>query len=381
VPELIPPSATVHWLGAGLSTGSGLRLVCAHADRVVLWNRTLSRARELLDKLGLSGQAQARSYDLAVLAEVLEPGDVVVSMLPATEHAAVVQLCLNRRAHFACSSYTSPELAQFAPRLVTAGLVALTEAGLDPGIDHLLAHHLVAQGLAAFPDQAVTATFLSYCGGVPAEANDFRYRFSWAPQGVLSALCSPARYLEGGVEHVATYPWEATREHVLRAETFEVYPNRDSLPFIEQYGFPQQWQLDTFIRGTLRLAGWRAAWKPVFEQLRTGDLDERNALADALAAKYPTGAADRDRVVLAVSLHLRTATGATWEGEHVLDLLGDAHESAMARCVSVPVAFGVAQILAGNLAPGLHRAARNADEAQRWLEFLATQGIISGVQA
>lgn len=257
--------------------------------------------------------------------------------------------------------------------------MVLTEAGLDPGIDHLMAHRLVAAGRAALPD-AVEADFTSYCGGVPAEPNAFRYRFSWAPQGVLSALRSPARRIADGVELTVSQPWEATSTLVLEGEPFEVYPNRDSLPFIAQYGFPAEWRLGTFVRGTLRLAGWRRAWGEVFDTLRAGDDARISALADELAARYPMTPADRDRVVLAVSLSLRTADGRDWTGRYLLDLVGDERESAMARCVSLPLAYGITRILAGAVPAGLHRAAHSQPETERWLAFLADSGITIDVQ-
>ena len=50
-------------------------------------------------------------------------------------------------------------------------------------------------------------------------------------------------------------------------EEFEVYPNRDSLPFIKQYRFDQNWRVREFVRGTLRLKGWESAWSEVFSEI------------------------------------------------------------------------------------------------------------------
>jgi hypothetical protein len=378
MPERIAASGTVHWIGAGRSTGSGLRTVCDRAARVLLWTRTVDRGEDRLAGLGLTGRATARAFDLPSLAAELAPGDIVVSMLPAADHAALLRLCIDRRAHFACSSYVSEDILAEAPAAHAAGVVVLTEAGLDPGIDHLLAHRLVAQAQTAVGEAAAAADFTSYCGGVPAVPNEFRYRFSWAPRGVLTALRAPARYVEDGAERTVPRPWEATRRHVLGGETFEVYPNRDSLPFVAQYGIPPQWRLRTFVRGTLRLDGWREAWAPVFAELGTGDPARIDALADELAARYPTTDADRDRVVLAVALRVQSADAGAWSGEYLLDVVGDETESAMARCVSLPLSFGVAEILAGTTPVGLRRAAEDADEAARWIAFLQDHRISCG---
>jgi hypothetical protein len=368
-------SGTVHWIGTGLSTGRGLGVLCERAPSVLVWGRTDQRAEELLARLGLSGRAQPRAFDPRALGDELRAGDVVVSMLPAPEHPGLLRLCNDRGAHFACSSYASDVLVAEARQSERDGLVVLTEAGLDPGIDHLLAHVLVAQARARVGDDPARASFTSYCGGLPAVPNAFRYRFSWAPGGVLSALLSPARYIEDGAERSARNPWEACRGQLVGGEAFEAYPNRDSVPFVEQYAVPAAWRLETFIRGTLRLHGWLEAWALVFHELLAGDEQRIDALAGELAARYPTTATDRDRVVLAVGLSVQGDGGASWSGEYVLDLLGDDAESAMAGCVSLPLACGVVEILDGSLAPGLRRAAEDAAEAQRWLGFLREHGI------
>jgi hypothetical protein len=381
--ESVSPSGTVHWLGTGLSTGSGLRVLAERAHRVVLWGRTEERALGCAARLGLTDRVEVRAHDgaaVAGLGAVVEPGDVVVSMLPASEHGALLRLCVEHGAHFACSSYTSDAVTAEAPAAERTGVVVLTEAGLDPGIDHLFADLLVHGARAALGDGPAAVEFTSYCGGIPAEPNEFRYRFSWAPRGVLTALCSPARFVDAGTATVVDHPWEATRPHVLDGETFEVYPNRDSLPFIAQYGLPSAWRAETFVRGTLRPAGWREAWSGVFAELLAGDDERVTALAADLAARYPTTDADRDRVVLAVALRVRSDEGGSWSGQYLLDAVGDDDESAMARCVSLPLAFGVTEILTGKLPAGLRRAAEGAADAQRWLDFLALNGVPHSVR-
>lgn len=387
--DTVPVSGTVHWIGAGLSTGGGLAALCdSDAVRHVrVWHRTAERAAEALAHLGLTGRAEPRAYTLPALTAELAPGDVVVSMLPAPEHAPLLAACVQGRAHFACSSYVSEPVLDQVPAAEAAGLVVLTECGLDPGIDHLFAHSLVTRAEHAI-GAGTTASYrlTSYCGGIPAVPNDFRYRFSWAPAGVLNALRSPARYIEEGAETVAERPWEVTRPQVIDGETFEVYPNRDSVPFVEQYELPTAWKAQTFVRGTLRLDGWLSAWDSVFEELKAGDDERIGALARELATRYPTTDADRDRVVLAVSLVVDAdgdggADGGggsgrrAWSGRYLLDLEGDAAESAMARCVSRTLALGVRHILDGSLPPGLSRAAETARRSEEWLSELGGEGL------
>ncbi|WP_215454280.1 MULTISPECIES: saccharopine dehydrogenase family protein [unclassified Streptomyces] len=374
--EVVPASGTVHWVGAGLSTGSGLAALCGAAARVRLWHRTEERAARALAARGLTGRAEPRAYTLPALAADLAPGDVVVSMLPAPDHAPLLAACVGARAHFACSSYVSDAVLEQVPAAEAAGVTVLTEAGLDPGVDHLFAHSLIDRATRAVgPGTAATYSLTSYCGGVPAVPNDFRYRFSWAPAGVLNALRSPARYIEDGAETTADRPWTATRPHVVDGETFEAYPNRDSVPFVAQYGLPPAWRPSTFVRGTLRLDGWLAAWAPVFAELERGDDLRIAELAKELAARHPTSDSDRDRVVLAVSLDVRADSGERWSGRYLLDATGTEEESAMARLVSRPLALGVGHILDGQLPVGLSRAAETGERSQSWLAELAEAGV------
>ena len=181
--------AKIHWLGAGLSSVPGIRRLAASGADMVLWNRTLSRAEAALE--GLSTGVKAAKLDWQVLEDAVEPGDVVVSMLPGTLHLQVAELCLKKQANFISSSYISPEIKALDDEARQAGLCFVNEVGLDPGIDHLLAHSLVndyKHSTAFKPDNK--HFFRSYCGGFPKQANDFTYKFSWSPLGVLKALRS-----------------------------------------------------------------------------------------------------------------------------------------------------------------------------------------------
>lgn len=372
--DLIPPTGRVHWLGTGLSTGSGLKLVCEGTPTTV-WGRTIAKAEACLARLGLTGKAEVRAFDRTALADELTAGDVVVSMLPAAEHPAVIDVAVAHGAHFVCSSYLSPAIAAHADAARQRGLVLLTEIGLDPGIDHLLAHELVRKAMEVTGNRPATVQFTSYCGSNPAVPNEFRYRFSWAPRGVLTALLTPARLIDGGVQKDVARPWEAVTTRMVGEELFEVYPNRDSLPFVSTYKFPSSWTVETFVRGTLRLDGWSTAWKPVFTELVEGDDETITKLAEDLAARYPTTTSDHDRVVMSVSLKVRTESGETWSGEYSLDVTGDEIERATPRLVSVPLACGILDVAAGLLKPGLHQATCDPELIRRWLDFLKVHGI------
>ena len=69
---------TIHWVGTGLSAIPGLRKLIGAGHSVVVWNRTVSKAQEVLGDV----TSDIRAFDLAALETALAPGDVAISMLP-----------------------------------------------------------------------------------------------------------------------------------------------------------------------------------------------------------------------------------------------------------------------------------------------------------
>jgi saccharopine dehydrogenase-like NADP-dependent oxidoreductase len=366
---------TIHWCGTGLSSGPGLRALLRSGHDVVVWNRTAAKAQELVGDL----TANIRTFDLDDVTAVLEPGDVVVSMLPADRHVAVAERCLQRGAHFVSSSYIAPEMRQLDAAFRERGLSSVNEVGLDPGIDHLMAHDLVARYRAceAF-DPANVLSFTSYCGGVPKHPNDFKYKFSWAPLGVLKALRSPSRSLWNFAERNVDRPWNAITEYVAplpEPESFEVYPNRDSLPFLDDYRFDPAWNVRDFVRGTIRLQGWSTAWRDVFNEIETlsgpaGDERLAELSGELLAANsYEPG--EPDRVVLFVALRAERDGNAVFDETWAMDAWGDESGSAMGRLVSMPVAIAIESLLAGEIEPGVHPAPHDPALVASWLGQIA----------
>lgn len=381
MPDRVKPSGRIHWLGAGLSTGSGLIRLADGAGGLTVWNRRVERAAALTERLGIAARADVATFSPGALRAALAPGDTVVCLLPVALHPQVLAIALDAGAHYVSTSYVSPEVAALSERMREKGLVCLVESGLDPGIDHILAHRLVAQAQEVLGDAPAEIEFSSYCGGVPAETTPFRYKFSWAPAGVLLALAAPATWISGGAVATTAYPWEATQPYTLNGEQFEAYPNRDSIPFAAQYGLPPQWRLQEFVRGTLRLEGWRAAWAEVFTMVKTGNRDAITTLAERLAAENSYRVGEADRVVMSVTLTASRAGEKLWQGGYELDLVGDAGESAMARCVSQTAAIAALDVLAGRIPPGLSRAVHESADVDRWLSALAESGIIPKVAA
>ena len=362
---------TIHWCGTGLSSGPGLRRLIENGHKVVVWNRTVEKAQEAVGDL----TQDIRAYSLEALTAALEAGDIAISMLTADHHVGIAKACLAKNAHFVSSSYIAPEMRELDAEFRAKGLVSVNEVGLDPGIDHLMAHDLVARYRASKAyDVENVLSFTSYCGGVPKIPNPFRYKFSWAPLGVLKALRSPSRSLKNFSELRVARPWDAITRYdapLPQPESFEVYPNRDSYPFMEDYRFDKAWRVKDFVRGTIRLNGWEAAWTPVFREIETLEGPAGDARLAEMAAQFVAensyAPGEPDRVILFVSLKAERDGRVVFHETWAMDAWGDARGSAMARLVSTPVSFAVESVLKREIAAGVHGAPHEPKLLESWL--------------
>lgn len=363
---------TIHWCGTGLSSIPGLRRLIANGHDVVVWNRTVGKAEEAVGDIA----KDIRGFDLDAVSVALKAGDVVVSMLPGDWHVPLAEAAIAAGAQFVSSSYIAPEMRALDDRAKKAGVALVNEVGLDPGIDHLMAHHLVEDYRASDacdPDNDLS--FISYCGGVPKIPNPFRYKFSWSPLGVLKALRSPSKSIRDFSELVVHRPWDAISSYTAplpSPETFEVYPNRDSVPFIGQYHFDPDWRVKEFVRGTLRLDGWAEAWKDVFAEIETLNGPEGDArlkeMSDTFWAENAYDEGEPDRVILCVGLKAERGGEAIWHKTYVMDAWGDERGTAMARLVSIPVSLAVESVLASRIAAGVSAAPDDPALVNEWME-------------
>ena len=362
---------TTHWCGTGLSAIPGLRRLIEGGHEITVWNRTPEKAEEAVGDL--TNRIMAFSVD-ALSAEV-QPGDVVVSMLPGDWHVPLAEMCIAKGAHFVSSSYIAPEMRALDGAAREAGICVVNEVGLDPGIDHLMAHHLVADYRASDECGADNVlSFISYCGGIPKHPNPFRYKFSWSPLGVLKALRSPSRSIRDFSELNVARPWHALSSYTAplpAPETFEVYPNRDSIPFMTDYGFDPDWKVKEFVRGTLRLNGWAEAWADVFAEIETLGGPEGEArlreMSDNFWAENAYEEDEPDRVVLCVSLKAEREGMPVWHKTYVMDAWGDARGTAMARLVSIPLSLVVEAVMNREIPVGVTQAPGDPRLVQRLL--------------
>lgn len=190
------------------------------------------------------------------LDKVISQHDLVISLLPATMHLQVAKFCLKQIKSLITTSYQSQGMLELRPLVEESGITIINEMGLDPGFDHMSAKRIIDRVHAS---QGQVNNFYSLCGALPAPDsadNPLKYKFSWSPAGVMAASLSNARYLSNGEETVINNEALFHSPFIIEYPAIgilEVYANRDSISYIDDYGIPE---VKSMLRGTLRLPGW-----------------------------------------------------------------------------------------------------------------------------
>ena len=194
--------------------------------------------------------------------KMISEADIVISMLPATLHIIIAEDCIKLKKNLVTPSYISDAMRSMDEEVKKKKLVFMNEIGLDPGIDHMSAMHIIQQ----LKSEGNTITgFRSHCGGLVAPESDdnlWHYKFSWNPRNVVLAGQGEGKilYLKNGKKVQLQYEelFGHTSELKIKGYgKFESYPNRDSLKYVSQYGLKG---VKTMYRGTLRRPPYCKGW-------------------------------------------------------------------------------------------------------------------------
>ncbi|NWT28544.1 AASS protein, partial [Cardinalis cardinalis] len=191
------------------------------------------------------------------LSSLVKNHDLVISLLPYSAHPFVAKKCIDNKVNLVTASYLTPAMKELQESVEAAGITVVSEMGLDPGLDHMLAMECIDKAKEV---GATVISYTSFCGGLPAPEhsdNPLRYKFSWSPQGVLLNTVQSATYLKDG-EIINIPPGGALLDSVTPMDFFpglnlEGFPNRDSTKYAEPYGIQTA---RTLLRGTLRYKGY-----------------------------------------------------------------------------------------------------------------------------
>ncbi len=243
-------------LGAGMVVKPIVTYLLEKGYFVTVATRTKSKAEDMIQN-HKNGEAVAWTVDdLTKLDEMIANHNLTVSLLPWTHHIMVAEHCIKHKKDMVTTSYVKPEMKALDQKAKDAGIIILNELGLDPGIDHMGAMRIIDH---VHSKGGNIEEFYSICGALPGPEvadNPFRYKFSWSPKGVVMAGNNEGKYLRYG--KIVEIPTENLFKKPLSVDfpevgKLEIYPNRDSLPYIELYGIRET---KTMMRGTFRYPGW-----------------------------------------------------------------------------------------------------------------------------
>ena len=340
----------IHWLGVGLSSPPGILYLNEQRYDLVVWNRSVDKAQSLL-----KNKIYVNQLDISSLSKKLDRNDLIVSMLPASMHMEIAELAIKYKCHLVTSSYHDPQYEKLEQKFIDNDCLFICECGLDPGIDHLLAHKLIQEFEKGNYQDIKSIWFESMCGGFPEIPNNFKYKFSWSPLGVLKALNTPANHIENFSEERSEKPYKKINFIEFNNEKFETYPNRNSIPYINEYNLGKYSNiLEHFERGTIRLEGWSKAWNEIFKNIEN-KIDLEN-LSKKLWEENQYDNLENDRVLLYVKIRSKNSNNnEIFNKTLYLDESRPIVNSAMSQCVSYTVAFTIECIMNLKNKKGIHR--------------------------
>ena len=360
----------IHWLGVGLSSPPGILYLNEQRYDLLVWNRSVDKAQSLL-----KNKIYVNQLDISSLSKKLDRNDLIVSMLPASMHMEIAELAIKYKCHLVTSSYHDPQYEKLEQKFIDNDCLFICECGLDPGIDHLLAHKLIQEFEKGKYQDIKSIWFESMCGGFPEIPNNFKYKFSWSPLGVLKALNTPANHIENFSEERSEKPYKKINFIEFNNEKFETYPNRNSIPYINEYNLGKYSNiLEHFERGTIRLEGWSKSWNEIFKNIE--DKIDLESLSKKLWEENQYDNLENDRVLLYVKIRSKDSNNnEIFNKTLYLDESRPIMNSAMSQCVSYTVAFTIECIMNLKNKKGIHRVFHDEKNVDYILNKLNECGI------
>ncbi len=243
-------------LGSGMVAGPIIEYLLEKNYRLTVASINEKRAIQLLNNHPNGKFVYWDAEDDKGLHGLVKEHDLTVSLLPYKFHVMVAQICLQHQKHMVTTSYVKPEMQDLHKEAVDNNVLLLNEIGVDPGIDHMSAMRIIDDVHKA---EGEIEAFYSITGALPDPkdvANPLGYKFSWSPKGVILASKNDATYLYEGKE-IYVEP-QALFKDIFEYSfpdvgTMDVYPNRNSIDYIDIYGIPE---VKTIFRGTFRHKSW-----------------------------------------------------------------------------------------------------------------------------
>lgn len=206
--------------------------------------------------------------------KLIESAALVISMMPPGLHYLVAKDCVHYKKHLLTASYVEDKIKTLQHQIESSNILFLCEMGLDPGIDHMSAMQIIDE---IKENGGKITSFKSHCGGLVAPESDnnpWHYKISWNPRNVVLAGNSGAIFKQNGHNISIAYKDlfdKNNRVNITGIGALAYYANRDSLSYIPIYHLQEA---ATFMRTTLRYAGYFDGWNAIVQAGLTSEKDK-----------------------------------------------------------------------------------------------------------
>jgi saccharopine dehydrogenase-like NADP-dependent oxidoreductase len=262
-------------IGAGLSSSTLIKYFLDNAKEnqwhLTVGDQTLELAQKKVNKHECGTAIAFNAYDADQRESEIKKADLVVSMLPASMHYLIAEVCLRNFKTMVTASYVSEQIKAMDSTLKSRDMIFLNEVGVDPGIDHMSAMKVIDE---IHRKGGQIEVFESNTGGLVApefDNNPWNYKFTWNPRNVVVAGQAGARFWDRGQIKYIPYHQLFRRTEILQVldyGDFESIPNRDSLQYLDIYGLHD---IKTMYRGTFRRPGFASGWHALVQLGLTDD--------------------------------------------------------------------------------------------------------------
>ncbi len=208
--------------------------------------------------------------DSSNLEELINETYILISLLPPFMHFKIANLCSKKGVNMITASYLDDKIKTLENSFKKNDSFLFMEMGLDPGIDHMSAMSTIE----SLNKRGDILEFESYTGGLikyDIDKNPWGYKFTWNPMNVIIAGADGATYLSENKKKNIPYNKvfkDLSKINLSNTESYEGYPNRDSLKYKELYNLHG---VKTLKRGTIRNKSFCKTWSILIDLGLTND--------------------------------------------------------------------------------------------------------------
>ncbi len=197
--------------------------------------------------------------DKNTLEQLINKTYILVSLLPPFMHYNIAKICSEKSINMITASYLDDKIKSLENSFKKSNSFLFMEMGLDPGIDHISAMNTIE----SIKKRGEILEFESYTGGLikyDINKNPWGYKFTWNPMNVIIAGADGATYLSENKKKNIPYNKvfkDISKINLSNTESYEGYPNRDSLKYKKLYNLDG---VKTLKRGTIRNKSFCKTW-------------------------------------------------------------------------------------------------------------------------